>query len=38
MEALVQIAFLVYEGLSALDIIGPYEVLARLPDADVASA
>lgn len=30
-----QIAFLVYEGLTALDIIGPYEVLCRLPDADV---
>ena len=30
-----QIAFLVYEGLTALDIIGPYEVLARIPDADV---
>jgi transcriptional regulator GlxA family with amidase domain len=31
----VQIAFLVYEGLTALDIIGPYEVLARIPGADV---
>jgi putative intracellular protease/amidase len=31
----VQIAFLVYDGLTALDIIGPYEVLSRLPDADV---
>lgn len=30
-----QIAFLVYEGLTALDIIGPYEVLCRIPDADV---
>ena len=30
-----QIAFLIYEGLTALDIIGPYEVLCRLPDADV---
>ena len=28
------IAFLVYEGLTALDLIGPYEVLARLPDAN----
>jgi putative intracellular protease/amidase len=35
MEAPMQIAFLVYEGLTALDIIGPYEVLARIPDADV---
>jgi putative intracellular protease/amidase len=30
-----QIAFLIYEGLTSLDIIGPYEVLARVPDADV---
>ena len=30
-----QIAFLVYEGLTALDIIGPYEALCRIPDADV---
>lgn len=30
-----QIAFLIYEGLTSLDIIGPYEVLARLPDAEV---
>lgn len=29
-----QIAFLVYEGLTALDIMGPYEALARLPGAD----
>jgi putative intracellular protease/amidase len=35
MEAPMQIAFLVYERLTALDIIGPYEVLARIPDADV---
>jgi putative intracellular protease/amidase len=31
----VQIAFLVYQGLTALDIIGTYEVLARIPGADV---
>jgi len=31
----VQVAFLVYEGLTALDIIGPYEVLARIPGIDV---
>jgi transcriptional regulator GlxA family with amidase domain len=31
----VQIAFLVYEGLTALDLIGPYEVLRTLPDSDV---
>ena len=30
-----QIAFLIYEGLTALDIVGPYEVLCRVPDADV---
>jgi putative intracellular protease/amidase len=30
-----QIAFLIYEGLTSLDIIGPYEVLARMPDTDV---
>jgi len=30
----VQIAFLVYEGMTALDIMGPYEVLARLPEVD----
>jgi putative intracellular protease/amidase len=30
-----QIAFLIYDGLTSLDIIGPYEVLARIPDADV---
>jgi len=31
----VQIAFLVYEGLTALDIIGPYEVFQQIPDVDV---
>jgi len=30
-----QIAFLVYEGLTALDLIGPYEVLNALPGSDV---
>jgi putative intracellular protease/amidase len=30
-----QIAFLIYEGLTALDIIGPYEVLCRVPEVDV---
>ena len=30
-----QIAFLLYEGFTMLDLIGPYEVLCRLPDADV---
>jgi len=30
-----QIAFLIYEGLTALDIIGPYEVFNQIPDADV---
>jgi transcriptional regulator GlxA family with amidase domain len=31
----VQIAFLVYEGLTALDLIGPYEVLRSLPGAEL---
>jgi putative intracellular protease/amidase len=30
-----QIAFLIYEGLTALDIIGPYEVFNQIPDVDV---
>jgi putative intracellular protease/amidase len=30
-----QIAFLIYEGLTALDIVGPYEVLSQIPAADV---
>ena len=30
-----QIAFLIYEGLTALDIIGPYEVLNQIPGVDV---
>jgi putative intracellular protease/amidase len=31
----VDIACLVFEGITALDIIGPYEVLARLPEAEL---
>ena len=30
-----QIAFLFYEDMTALDAVGPYEILARLPGADV---
>jgi transcriptional regulator GlxA family with amidase domain len=30
-----QIACFIYDGITALDIIGPYEVLQRLPDADL---
>jgi transcriptional regulator GlxA family with amidase domain len=30
-----QIAFLIYEGLTALDIVGPYEVLSQIPGVDV---
>jgi transcriptional regulator GlxA family with amidase domain len=30
-----QIAILIFDGLTALDAIGPYEVLSRLPDAQV---
>ncbi len=30
-----QIAFLLFDGVTALDAVGPYEVLSRLPDADV---
>ena len=29
------IACLVFDGITALDIVGPYEVLWRLPDAQV---
>jgi putative intracellular protease/amidase len=32
---LTEIAFLLYENMTALDAVGPYEVLARLPGADV---
>jgi putative intracellular protease/amidase len=31
----VEIAFFVFEGITALDAVGPYEVLSRLPGADV---
>ncbi|GAB3872498.1 hypothetical protein GCM10029964_011000 [Kibdelosporangium lantanae] len=34
-EETVKIALFVYEGFTALDIVGPYEVLAGLPGADV---
>jgi len=34
----VKIAILLYEDMTALDAIGPYEVLSRLPDADVRFA
>jgi putative intracellular protease/amidase len=30
-----EIACLLFDGITALDIVGPYEVLHRLPDADV---
>lgn len=30
-----QFAILLYEGVTALDAVGPYEVLSRLPDAEV---
>ena len=30
-----QIAFVAYPGFTALDMIGPYEVLRNLPDAEV---
>lgn len=30
-----EIAFLLYPGMTALDAVGPHEILARLPDADV---
>jgi len=33
----VHITFLFYEGMTALDAIGPYEVLSRLPDTSVHS-
>jgi putative intracellular protease/amidase len=31
-----QVAVLIYEGLTALDAVGPYEVLSRLPGAEVS--
>ena len=30
-----QIAILIYDRLTALDAVGPYEVLSRLPDAEL---
>src|SRR5215212_5876293 len=33
--ALTEIALFLYDGMTALDAVGPYEVLARLPDAEV---
>lgn len=33
-----RIVFPVFEGLTALDAVGPYEVLRMLPDADVVFA
>jgi transcriptional regulator GlxA family with amidase domain len=38
LEASVKIAILLYEDMTALDAIGPYEVFSRLPDADVRFA
>jgi transcriptional regulator GlxA family with amidase domain len=32
----VRIAFLLYDGMTALDAVGPYDVLARVPGAEVA--
>jgi putative intracellular protease/amidase len=32
---LTEVALLLYDGMTALDAVGPYEVLARLPDAEV---
>src|SRR5690349_8634499 len=33
-----QFVFVLFEGLTALDVIGPYEVLQRLPGAEVVFA
>jgi putative intracellular protease/amidase len=30
-----QIAIVLYPGFTALDVLGPYEILGRLPDTDV---
>ena len=30
-----KIAILIYDGITMLDTIGPYEVLAQLPDAEI---
>lgn len=35
MEESIEIAILLYEGMTALDAIGPYEVLSRLPSATI---
>jgi putative intracellular protease/amidase len=32
----VQIALVVYDRFTALDVVGPYEILSRLPDAQLA--
>ena len=32
-----RIAFFLYEGLTTLDIIGPHDVLSRLPDSEAIS-
>ncbi|NDH10970.1 MAG: hypothetical protein EBY44_04415 [Actinobacteria bacterium] len=32
-----RIAFFLYEGLTTLDIIGPHDVLSRLPEAEAIS-
>jgi putative intracellular protease/amidase len=33
--AMAEIALFLYDGMTALDAVGPYEVLARLPDAQI---
>jgi transcriptional regulator GlxA family with amidase domain len=35
MTTMTEIAFFLYDGMTALDAVGPYEVLARLPGAEV---
>lgn len=35
MDSIVTIAFLVFDGFTALDIVGPYEVLSRIPNSQV---
>ena len=35
MSERIEIAIFLYDGMTALDAVGPYEVLARLPDAEV---
>jgi putative intracellular protease/amidase len=34
-DGVMKIAILIFDKLTALDAIGPYEVLSRLPDADL---